>query len=253
MTSQEKLYTCVCIWSRSKPASGASWPFISWEVRSSATKTSRSFSKTYRANNHKNSQITHRKFSSIGNVTLRRQPPVVFLNEEEKRSPNIWTSQSCFASSNWFSECEHPFFNKLDITEPAVPSARLLGLHSPLWGCAGDWVQMVVKVHCGTVLEDAFQHGRKFAAQNSPTMHFDIHLDPVFHATSNWRIGHFRVPKTLTFKMRPSAQLFLWKWVIFAWKRKVISISKAEHLSSFWYRGPGELGSGLLPLLRTNV
>ena len=89
ITSQEKLYTCVCIWSRSKPASGASWPFISWEVRSSATKTSRSFSKTYRANNHKNSQITHRKFSSIGNVTLRREHPVVFLNEEEKRSPNI--------------------------------------------------------------------------------------------------------------------------------------------------------------------
>ena len=25
--------------------------------------------------------------------------------------------------------------------------------------------------------------------------------------------GHFRVPKTLTFKMRPSAQPFLWKWV----------------------------------------
>ena len=24
-------------------------------------------------------------------------------------------------------------------------------------------------------------------------------------------IGHFRVPKTLTFKMRPSAQPFLWK------------------------------------------
>ena len=61
ITSQEKLYTCVCIWSRSKPASGASWPFISWEVRSSATKTSRSFSKTYRANNHKNNQMNHRK------------------------------------------------------------------------------------------------------------------------------------------------------------------------------------------------
>ena len=25
------------------------------------------------------------------------------------------------------------------------------------------------------------------------------------------QIGHFRVPKTLTFKMRPSAQPFLWK------------------------------------------
>ena len=29
------------------------------------------------------------------------------------------------------------------------------------------------------------------------------------------QIGHFRVPKTLTFKMRPNAQPFLWKWVLF--------------------------------------
>ena len=29
-------------------------------------------------------------------------------------------------------------------------------------------------------------------------------------------IGHFRVPKALTFKMRPSASLFLWKWVLLA-------------------------------------
>ena len=31
-------------------------------------------------------------------------------------------------------------------------------------------------------------------------------------------IGHFRVPKTLTFKMRPRAQPFLWKWFLFAWE-----------------------------------
>ena len=34
------------------------------------------------------------------------------------------------------------------------------------------------------------------------------------------KIGHFRVPKTITFKMRPIAQPFLWKWVLFAWERK---------------------------------
>ena len=38
----------------------------------------------------------------------------------------------------------------------------------------------------------------------------------------------------------------VWKWVLFAWEWKMISISKAEHLSSFWNRGPGELGNGLL-------
>ena len=45
--------------------------------------------------------------------------------------------------------------------------------------------------------------------------------------------------------MRPSAQSFLWKWVLFAWELKIISTSKAEHSTSFWYRGPGELGNGL--------
>ena len=57
---------------------------------------------------------------------------------------------------------------------------------------------------------------------------------------SKW-IGQFRVPKTLTFKKRPSAQPFLWKWVLFAWEWKIISISKAEHFTSLWYRGPAEL------------
>ena len=33
-------------------------------------------------------------------------------------------------------------------------------------------------------------------------------------------LGHFRVPETLTFKMRPSAQPFSWKWVLFAWEWK---------------------------------
>ena len=56
-------------------------------------------------------------------------------------------------------------------------------------------------------------------------------------------IGHFRVPKTLTFKRWPNAQPFLWKWVLLAWK--IVSISKAKRLTSFWYRGPGELGNSL--------
>ena len=41
-----------------------------------------------------------------------------------------------------------------------------------------------------------------------------------------YEIGHFRVPKTLTFKMRLGAQSFFWKWVLFAWEWKMISISK---------------------------
>ena len=53
--------------------------------------------------------------------------------------------------------------------------------------------------------------------------------------------GHFRIPKTLTIKMRPSATPFLWKWLLFAWEWRIISISKVEHLTSFWYRGPGDM------------
>jgi len=74
------------------------------------------------------------------------------------------------------------------------------------------------------------------------------------------QIGHFRVPKTLTFKMRLGAQPFLCKWVLFAWEWKMISISKAEHLPSFWNRGlcgywtnkkeKRELGNGLFSLQR---
>ena len=67
----------------------------------------------------------------------------------------------------------------------------------------------------------------------------------IYAKLRNFTIGRLRVPKTLTFKMRLGAQPFLWKWVIFAWKRKVISISKAERLPSFWNRGLGEFGNGL--------
>ena len=58
--------------------------------------------------------------------------------------------------------------------------------------------------------------------------------------------GHFRVPKSLTFKMRPSAQLFLWKCVLLAWEWKIISISMAEYLTWFWYWGAEELGNFVL-------
>ena len=65
----------------------------------------------------------------------------VKFGEEEKRrfclnhakplkSPHssLWTSQSCFLSSNWFFECAHPFImNRWSKTEHAVPSRRLVG------------------------------------------------------------------------------------------------------------------------------
>ena len=43
---------------------------------------------------------------------------------------DFWTCQSCSLWSNLFSECEHPFVDNPVVTEPAGPSARLLGLGS---------------------------------------------------------------------------------------------------------------------------
>ena len=48
----------------------------------------------------------------------------------------------------------------------------------------GDQVEMVVKVHCGTVLGDEFAAMLKMR----PTLHFDNHLGPVSRATSKWQI-----------------------------------------------------------------
>ena len=49
-----------------------------------------------------------------------------------------------------------------------------------------------------------------------------------------WSIGHFRVPKNLTFKTRLSAKPLLWKWVLFASQLKITFISMASHLASLW-------------------
>ena len=43
--------------------------------------------------------------------------------------------------------------------------------YSTLWGCAGDRVELVGKVHRGTVLGDAFSTCSKFILQNGPTTH----------------------------------------------------------------------------------
>ena len=46
----------------------------------------------------------------------------------------LWTSQSGFLSSNWVFVREHPFIDKpMFITEPVVPSERILGLGTKLY------------------------------------------------------------------------------------------------------------------------
>ena len=58
-------------------------------------------------------------------------------------------------------------------------------------------------------------------------------------------IGHFRVSPGLCIKTRLGAQPLIWKWFFILMQIKLLSTRKVEHLTSFWYRGPGELGNGL--------
>ena len=60
------------------------------------------------------------------------------------------------------------------------------------------------------------------------------------------RIGHFRVPKNLTFKARLSAKPLIWKWFLTMMQIKLIFTTKVSHLTSFWKWVFLELGNGLL-------
>ena len=48
---------------------------------------------------------------------------------------------------------------------------RVCGWYWPLWGCAVDRVEMVVKVHCGTVLGTNLPPCWKCVLKNSPTIY----------------------------------------------------------------------------------
>ena len=52
----------------------------------------------------------------------------------------------------------------------------------------GDWVETVVKVHCGTVVGDKFDATMKMRPPKRSHNALDHHLDLVSRATSKWRI-----------------------------------------------------------------
>ena len=61
----------------------------------------------------------------------------------------------------------------------------------------------------------------------------------------NRSIGHFRVPKNLTFTARLSAKPLIWKWFLIIMQIKIIFTTKVSHLASFWKWDFLELGNGL--------
>ena len=64
------------------------------------------------------------------------------------------------------------------------------------------------------------------------------------------QIGHFRVPQGLCIKTRLGAQPLIRKWFFILMQIKFISSRNVEHLTSFWHRGPGGLGNGLLSYMK---
>ena len=49
----------------------------------------------------------------------------------------------------------------------------------------------------------------------------------------NWQLGHFQVPKNLTFKARLSAKPLILKWFLIMMQIKLIFTTKVSHLASF--------------------
>ena len=72
--------------------------------------------------------------------------------------------------------------------------------------------------------------------------------EPEIRSEGLWKslIGHFRVPKNLTFKTRLSAKPLIWKWFLILMQIKLIFTTQVSHLASFWKWDVLELGSGLL-------
>ena len=71
-----------------------------------------------------------------GDLTRRRKGLSAWITSSlwSHSNPDVWTSQSCFLSSNWFFNASiHLLIKLLVITEPAVPSAWLLGLDWKLY------------------------------------------------------------------------------------------------------------------------
>ena len=69
---------------------------------------------------------------------------------------------------------------------------------------------------------------------------------PWRHVKTLYWIGHFRVPKNLTFKARLSAKPLIWKWVLIMMQIKLIFRTKVSHLALFWKWNFLELRNGLL-------
>ena len=80
--------------------------------------------------------------------------------------------------------------------------------------------------------------------RGKPYDYWDLRVNPP--------IGHFRVPKKLSFKARLSAKLLIWKWFLIMMQIKFIFTTNVSHFASFWKWDFLELGNGLFHPMYTN-
>ena len=66
-------------------------------------------------------------------------------------------------------------------------------------------------------------------------------------------IGHFRVPSGLCIKTRLGAQPLIWQRFFILIQIKLISTRTVQHLTSFWYRGPGNSEMAYLALSKSRA
>ena len=123
------------------------------------------------------------------------------------------------------------------------------------WACdqlkptTGEWITLKQHVNSRSCT-------LKPAIQSDDTQMTLVSGCPFWQLSICDSIGHFRVLKTLTFKMRLGAHSFLWKWVLLAWDRSPYGLL---HENENWFpyqrlstyllfetEAEGELGNGLM-------
>ena len=147
----------------------------------------------------------------------------------------VWTS--CTVCSHWLL---------LGGERPGHNTKRIFSLKAPL--LSRQRISLFVHGQCRQILRSLKFSinfwGQTFFPQKSLRNRTKNRVDWCGNWHGKQSIGHFRVPKTLSLKTRLSANPFLWKWVLFPWKLKLIFTSMVLYLASLWNRGPGELGNG---------
>ena len=119
-----------------------------------------------------------------GDLTRRRKGLSAWIASSlwSHSNPDFWTSQSCFLSSNWFFNASiHLLIKLLVITEPAVPSAWLLGLDWKLYPS-----NMQLSIHVVFLEYTNINRASERKALLAGWNYLFRLVESIFHHTLNW-------------------------------------------------------------------